>query len=575
MPSRFLQTLRRGIIAVVMVTPHSVFLTGCTSDEAVREATLRQLGIALRVYAHESTGDLYPPTTLNRHRFVPDPRALQTYLADTPEGKRLAGLLAGREGHPICYLGYLALDETAGLGILNELAAHGADGTREFAIRLDSQSEYGAGTRFREGIERFLITDVNQPVEPRPIGSLCPIAWEIPDRVGERAALVLYLEGNVEWRTYPGDFPMTQAFIERLCEVTGGSAPQLDSGQFDTPMLPAARDAMNGMSHWWEHWDVVACDTEPNVKVGKETGYRVILELFEKGQKASFQYEPIPDADWAVIVPEKRGSLKGPRLVRVSGDAALEKRRVEILLFPDADSLDPQEFTSADLPWTVAKASLSKPPVQVDLGLALGYRWFGQMSFHQQQRLRARISFSGGEDQYHLYVRTYHQTRKDIWADPFLSDVRGLGRSERVDALEMMKSHPAGFAQYMAAYLVQRELDGQPVAQTFMEARAVLCDARNPLERYSHGLSEEILSTARGVLAGHPDHEAVALAALECLLPRDTPGNYISDESKSIGQDLLHGLPRDLTSAILQHLANTLEEPNQAQACSALLNESP
>lgn len=71
--------------------------------------------------------------------------------------------------------------------------------------------------RLREGIERFLITDINNPGASAQAQSVVPIVWDhVTTNVKDFAhvpggANVLYLDGHVDFLRYPNDkFPVTQ-----------------------------------------------------------------------------------------------------------------------------------------------------------------------------------------------------------------------------------------------------------------------------------------------------------------------------------------------------------------------------
>ncbi len=67
--------------------------------------------------------------------------------------------------------------------------------------------------RLREGIERFFVTDINNPAGSAQAQSTLAVMW---DQVAEEASHfnhvpggsnVLYMDGHVEFVRYPGDFP--------------------------------------------------------------------------------------------------------------------------------------------------------------------------------------------------------------------------------------------------------------------------------------------------------------------------------------------------------------------------------
>ncbi|MBI1318580.1 MAG: DUF1559 domain-containing protein [Candidatus Hydrogenedens sp.] len=80
--------------------------------------------------------------------------------------------------------------------------------------------------RLREGIERFLITDINNPGASAKAQSELPISWDnISSNTGDAEATilynhipggvnVLYLDGHVAFTRYPGLFPASETFAE-------------------------------------------------------------------------------------------------------------------------------------------------------------------------------------------------------------------------------------------------------------------------------------------------------------------------------------------------------------------------
>jgi prepilin-type processing-associated H-X9-DG protein len=116
------------------------------------------------------------------------------------------------------YLGWAVTTEEEGLALLE------AYESLKLSER-DADIEVGEGKgnvggkvffRLREGIERFLITDINQPAAPPNLQSKIPLIW---DRLGNHmpdGGNVLYMDGHVEFVKYPGKFPMTERFMTAL-----------------------------------------------------------------------------------------------------------------------------------------------------------------------------------------------------------------------------------------------------------------------------------------------------------------------------------------------------------------------
>ncbi len=124
--------------------------------------------------------------------------------------------------------------------LVEALSRHYFPATPEDALALDQDMNYqdlgsveGERTlyRLREGIERFLITDINNPAASNMAQSTLPVLW---DRVSTRlkssyvsdgfnhvpgGANVLYLDGHVEFIRYPGDHPVTRAFASAVNQL--------------------------------------------------------------------------------------------------------------------------------------------------------------------------------------------------------------------------------------------------------------------------------------------------------------------------------------------------------------------
>ncbi len=76
--------------------------------------------------------------------------------------------------------------------------------------------------RLREGIERFFITDINNPAATALAQSEIPVIWDQVSKEIEKngfnhvpgGANVLYMDGHVTFNRYPGDHPISRAWVE-------------------------------------------------------------------------------------------------------------------------------------------------------------------------------------------------------------------------------------------------------------------------------------------------------------------------------------------------------------------------
>ena len=101
------------------------------------------------------------------------------------------------------------------------LDSQGLASLSDFTMKDHPGTQVGADGntlfRLREGIERFLITDINNPGASSEASSVIPVMWDhISTKVKDFAHVpgggnVLYLDGHVAFLRYPSDrFPMTE-----------------------------------------------------------------------------------------------------------------------------------------------------------------------------------------------------------------------------------------------------------------------------------------------------------------------------------------------------------------------------
>lgn len=104
-------------------------------------------------------------------------------------------------------------------------------------VKLDEDAStpgFGNGNsdtcyRLREGIERFLITDINNPAASATAQSDIPLMWDIVNHMGGTASYnhvpggcnVLYMDGHTTWVRYPSDkFPVNEFFANIVWVVS-------------------------------------------------------------------------------------------------------------------------------------------------------------------------------------------------------------------------------------------------------------------------------------------------------------------------------------------------------------------
>lgn len=130
------------------------------------------------------------------------------------------------------YSNYLNMAFYLGLGqVLLEGWTKWVDDDDPSLIEEDiSMGDY-TGYRLREGIERFLITDINNPAASSQAQST---VWIISDDVNAQVEFmnhvpgggnILYMDGHVKFSRYPGDTPVCRVWACLLAANTGTPTP--------------------------------------------------------------------------------------------------------------------------------------------------------------------------------------------------------------------------------------------------------------------------------------------------------------------------------------------------------------
>ena len=98
---------------------------------------------------------------------------------------------------------------------------------------LDLAAEERTLFRLREGIERFFITDVNNPAASSLSQSTIPAMWDFMSRNIDRDGFnhlpggsnVLYMDGHVDYLRFPGEHPATRVYAQLLNDMYDLLAP--------------------------------------------------------------------------------------------------------------------------------------------------------------------------------------------------------------------------------------------------------------------------------------------------------------------------------------------------------------
>jgi prepilin-type processing-associated H-X9-DG protein len=193
-------------------------------QQALCMQNLLTMGLAFKTYANQSEDDRFPKLNAEAGVFAyDDPRFVQFHLFDLRRmncpGSPQAYRQPVADDHSYFYLGYKVPDQAAlekFSAAYGEAIANGNDFTGDLV--MGDETIY----RIREGIERILITDINNPASGYFGQHEIPVVIEWPDNHGNlRGGNVLYMDGHVEWLDYPGEFPMTEEAMAILTDLAG------------------------------------------------------------------------------------------------------------------------------------------------------------------------------------------------------------------------------------------------------------------------------------------------------------------------------------------------------------------
>lgn len=243
------------VIAIIGILAAILLPALARAREAARRSScqnnLKQMGVVFKMYANESKGQKWPPKTVQMS-FVPEPASIYPeYLSDVnvlicpsdPEGKSMLDA----NGDPATKW----VDDTGQLD-LTRLAQHGDASYGYFGFAIGSNEWLQDWSdpallmvqmlpifespdqdfvlahpllgnlqvyRLREGIERFFITDINNPAASAVAQSELAAMFDVMNTRAEDfnhvpgGANVLFMDGHVEFIKYPSDqFPVTVEF---------------------------------------------------------------------------------------------------------------------------------------------------------------------------------------------------------------------------------------------------------------------------------------------------------------------------------------------------------------------------
>lgn len=237
--STWMQTLvpAAAMVATVVVMAALLVPTLSRPREAAKRAStqnnMKQLGLAFKMYANESDGERWPALVADDNAWAPDlERLFQDYINDP-------GVLVSAEGDdrerievamrealnpesPDFHAAEALFSESFAYLGHHVKSVEDLEALKRSRAGLYTESEEGSEIfPLREGIERFLITDINNPASASDAQSEIPVLIEVAGWREKRSmdsfkgANVLYMDGHVKFVEL-GTFPVVPEVMELL-----------------------------------------------------------------------------------------------------------------------------------------------------------------------------------------------------------------------------------------------------------------------------------------------------------------------------------------------------------------------
>ncbi|NJL70862.1 MAG: DUF4339 domain-containing protein [Candidatus Competibacteraceae bacterium] len=224
---RYMLVAATCALGIVLVVGLAQFRAGTAKEIAESKNAMETLGWALRFHADDTRGERFPPpsSVVGRLDLELDSahidRAVQTFSNQGASGHeaRRAAVNKALADRQFIYLGFTIQNDNDSERLADAYTGRAKTG----GVSMDEDIVEGNLKlyRLREGIERFFITDINNPAASAQSQATLPVliqrrgAWSTSVGIN-----VLFLDGHVEL-VKPGTFPNTDRFWAAIKRMEG------------------------------------------------------------------------------------------------------------------------------------------------------------------------------------------------------------------------------------------------------------------------------------------------------------------------------------------------------------------
>ena len=473
------------------------------AERSARQTSLKQIGLAFKMYANESKGGQWP--SRRNLYWQPCQKQLGPYL-----GSEEKAYLQGKSGVKVFYLGYLAKDSLYASVAIENYIRHNVTEIAGKDLLMEPVDRFFANTKkaypslrvlnndfpvnrvkpLAEGVERFLITDICSPAGSSGVQAIIPVLWEVPDENNPLGGNVLYMDGHVEFVKIHEKFPMTYPMLTlsqnltapySLASLSPSSISESYPVNTNDPGYIMHMDLLDG--------DIPAENWIPNIYIGDCAGYRI---------------------------------MAGIPLVLFPVDTVLPNN-VNELLWPN-----------------IKQGTRAYNQSVVDMGTGHGYRWFGLASVVIQEAFREHLGLMGGDNRLQLL--------------------------QQQEVIEMLIDYGDQAVPYFEKYLLESSQHWR-LGTVLCEldklhseaAQQVLINAFDPKQRNAKHLVHQITDYSRRNYVFHPetihlaqqvlqaekDQQWIIKIAIQAELGRDNPDTDEHDHLPTFdGISILRKMPR-------------------------------